>query len=59
MGCITLRATCIMPINHVGRDYTLAFTRDGFTISCSTIAHTQGLLDILHKLPKPYAHIQM
>jgi hypothetical protein len=43
MGNITLRATWIMPINHVGRFYALAFTRDVFTISFSTIAFYQGL----------------
>ena len=40
MGIITLRATwIIMPINHVGRLYALAFTRDGFTISYTTLAN--------------------
>ena len=40
MGIITLRTTwIIMPINHVGRLYALAFTRDGFTISYTTLAY--------------------
>ena len=42
MGIITLRATwIIMPINHVGRLYALAFTRDGFTISYTTLANVR------------------
>ena len=45
MGNLSLRATWIMPINHVGRFYALAFTRDVFTISFSTIAFYQGLID--------------
>ena len=41
MGNIALRATWIMPINNVGSLYALAFTRDGFTISCTTIAYAR------------------
>ena len=49
MGNIALRATWIMPINHVGSLYALAFTRDGFTISCTTIAYIRGEIVLKHK----------
>ena len=48
MGNISLRTTCIMPINHVGRLYALAFTHDGFTISYTTIAYIRGEIVFKH-----------